>query len=142
MKFNQEEVEGHLLDLAMQVSEGEADAMETYAIIQTLRKALESIEKGVKAEAIEAAMGHYADKGEVSYKGFKFKFQQGRRMFDFKHIPAWKKTNDALKEIEELAKVASEKGSGQYVDENTGEVIEIEPAIVSYAAASLSVSKA
>lgn len=141
MKFNQEEVEGHLLDLAMQVSEGEADAMETYAIIQTLRKALESIEKGVKAEAIEAAMGHSADKGEVNYKGFKFKFQQGRRMFKFDHIATWKKTNDALKEIEELAKVASEKGSGQYVDENTGEVIEIEPAIVSYAAASLSVSK-
>ena len=135
MKFNQNEVEEHLLDLAMQVSEGEADAMETYAIIQTLRKALESIEKGVKAEAIEAAMG------QVAYKGFKFKFQQGRRMFKFDHISAWKKTNDALKEIEELAKVASEKGSGQYIDENTGEIIEIEPAIVSYAAASLSVSK-
>jgi len=141
MKFNSAEVEEHLNDLAMQVSEGEADAMETYGIIQTLRKTLESIEKGIKAEAIESALGHSADKGEVSYKGFKFKFAQGRRMFKFDHIPSWKKANETLKEIEELAKVASEKGSGQYLDEETGEVIEIEPAIVSYAAASLSVSK-
>jgi len=140
MKFNSAEVEEHLNDLAMQVSEGEADAMETYGIIQTLRKTLESIEKGIKAEAIESALRHSADKGEVNYKGFKFKFAQGRRMFKFDHISSWKSANDTLKDIEEMAKAAASKGSGEYVNQETGEVIE--PAIVSYAAASLSVSKA
>jgi hypothetical protein len=61
-------------------------------------------------------------------------------MFKFDHISSWKSANDTLKDIEEMAKAAASKGSGEYVNQETGEVIE--PAIVSYAAASLSVSKA
>lgn len=135
-KLTLQEISTHLENLAMDVAEGEADAMDVYAALQSIRKSADLMEKAVKEEAIEEAMKWGADKGPVERNGFLFQFKSGRSMFKYDHIPVIRETSKRLKHLQELAKSGTKKGAEQ-VDTDTGELIA--PAIVEYAKDSLSV---
>jgi len=118
--------------------EGEKDPMEVYAILQTIRKSIEPIEKSVKAQAIEKALEAGADKEPVRYFGFEFRYKNGARRADYKHLASWVDANKDLKKIEKLAKTAEEMGQPM-VNPDTGEMVD--PVRYTYNASSLSVSQ-
>lgn len=131
-----QEISTHLENLAMDVAEGEADAMDVYAALQSIRKSADLMEKAVKEEAIEKAMQFGADKGPVERNGFVFQFKSGRSMYKYSHIKPWEEAQKRMKMLEELAKLGA-KNSCEMPDPETGEVIA--PAIVEYSKDSLSV---
>jgi hypothetical protein len=138
MKITIEDVEEFFSNRAMDVAEGVADPMVVYAELSRAAKVIDPLKDAVKAEAIERATEHGADKGKIPYKGYTFEFRKGRSMYDYKHIAPWKDAEAERKRIEELAKAAA-KAQQEIADPETGEVIA--PVIVTYASDSLIVTK-
>ena len=135
-KITLRDISTHMETLAMDVAEGEADAMDVYAALQSIRKSADLMEKAVKDNAIEEAMKWGADKGPVERNGFVFRFQSGRSMYKYSHIKPWEEAQKRMKMLEELAKLGQKNGC-EMPDPETGEVIA--PAIVEYSKDSLSV---
>jgi predicted transcriptional regulator len=138
MKISIEQVEEFFSNRAMDVAEGVADPMDVYAELSRTEKLTNALKDAVKAEAIERAKEHGADKEKVSYHGHTFQFRQGRSIYNYKHIAPWKAAEAEKKRIEELAKAAA-KAQQEIADPETGEAIA--PVIVTYASDSLIVSK-
>ena len=90
--------------IAEQVEKGEYNALEAYAQL----KREEVILKSCIARVIDAAVEEaekYPEKKFEAY-GYAFERREGRKMYDFKHIPAWIAAKAVVKEIEDRAKAA------------------------------------
>lgn len=90
--------------IAEQVEQGEYNPLEAYAQL----KREEAILKSCIARVIEAAVEEaekYPEKKFEAY-GYAFERREGRKMYDFKHIPAWIAAKGEVKAIEERAKAA------------------------------------
>lgn len=135
--MNKQDVLTYIEDLAMEVAEGNADALETYSFLQIVRKKADDMEKAVKDEAMETAMALGVDKAPTTYKGCLIKFVPSRTTYKFDHIGPWAEVNERRKYLEELAKLAAKKGAEQ-VDSETGELIP--PAQAQHSKEGLSIS--
>jgi hypothetical protein len=98
--------------IAEEVEKGDYNPLEAYAQL----KREEAILKSCIARVIEAAVEEaekYPEKKFEAY-GYAFERREGRKMYDFKHIPAWIAAKGEIKAIEDRAKAAlaaSDKGS-------------------------------
>jgi len=118
------------------IEEGNKPALETYALLNTLKKEIESIINQVKPYALEEAK----QEPEKTFErdGYKFSFTNGRANYKFDHDNYYNEYKAQLKEREALMKQAAKawEMNNQIVDEN-GEVVP--PATVSYSQDVLSV---
>jgi hypothetical protein len=137
--MNTHEIITHIQDLAMEVAEGNQDALEVFGLLQVLRKEADNMEKAVKEQAMETAMGLGVEKSPTSYKGFNIKFVPSRTSYKFDHIGPWAEAEKRKKYLEDLAKLAAKNG-GDQVDSETGEIIP--PAHTSFSKEGLSISLA
>lgn len=124
-------------NLAMDVAEGEIDAMDVYGTLQSIRKHADSMEKAVKQQAIDEAVDTWgADKEPVERNGFLFTYRSGGMTYKYDHIESWKDAKAGMVDIQEIAKDALKKGC-ELPNPETGEMIP--PAVAKNSASSLSV---
>lgn len=135
--MNTHEIITHIQDLAMEVAEGNLDALEVFGLLQVIRKEADNMEKSVKEQAMEKAIELGVEKSPTSYKGFGIKFVPSRTSYKYDHISPWAEAEKRKKYLEDLAKLAAKNG-GDQVDSETGEIIP--PAIASYSKEGLSIS--
>lgn len=135
--MNKQEILTAIEDLAIEVAEGNADALETFSFLQIVRKKADDMEKAVKEEAMETAMALGVDKAPTTYKGCLIKFVPSRTTYKFDHIGPWKEAEKRKKYLEDLAKMAAKQGAEQ-VDSETGELIP--PVHTSFSKEGLSIS--
>jgi len=124
-------IERMFADTVQKVVDGELDALEVYAKMKQFNNHLQDCIKAVQEEAIREAE-RYGEKS-FEHKGMSFEFREGRRTYDFKHIPEWVEEKNKLKEIEKRAKTAAHM-NGTFVDED-GAVVE--PCIIKHSSPSL-----
>jgi len=113
----------HKLAKAVEAAEeGNASALEVYAILKDDLKVLQSAIKQIEPDALEEAFSNYSEKTFTDH-GFKFEKRNGGSTYKFDHIPQWVKKQKELKEIEMKAKQMYDgyKKGMQVADEN-GEV--------------------
>lgn len=130
-----EQIKRTIADTVQQVVNGEQDALLIYKEIVDFEKFIKECKEQILDEVIAEAQ-KYKEK-TFEHKGFRFQLNEGRRTYDFKHIPAWVEAYSKLKEIEERHKNASANEKiGMIVDDN-GEIIQ--PAVVKYSKPSLTI---
>ena len=111
--------------LVQDVQDGNEDPLKAYVELMKLQKSIEEAIKYIKDEAINAASNYGKEKFEKY--GYEIKYNQGRKIWDFKNIRQWNEYKQKLAEVEEFGKLAYsayEKG-GQFVDPDTGEIIPV-----------------
>lgn len=91
-------------EIAEQVEKGEFDPLKAYAHLKREEAILKSCIARVQEAAVEEAE-KYEDK-KFEAHGFQFERREGRKMYDFKHIPEWIEAKGALKTVEDKAKAA------------------------------------
>jgi hypothetical protein len=120
------------------VVDGTADPIEVYANLNDLAKFIDA----AKAEIFDNVLNE-AQKFEsktFQYKGFEVQVSEGRKMYDFKHIPQWSEAQHQLKEIEERAKAAAlNVNKGFITATNDGE--EVQPCIIKFSKPSLTIKQ-
>ena len=130
-----EQLKRQFADTVQKVVDGEVDALEIYAQLKDFEKHFKDCLAVVQEDAIKDAE-RYGEKS-FDHSGFKFELREGRRTYDFKHIPEWVDVKNKLKEIENDAKTSASM-NGTFVKEG-GEVVE--PCIIKYSAPSLIVKQ-
>lgn len=99
--------------------------------IRAMQKMLEYAAEKIEGMAIEEAVKHPA-----SYLSDEIKVSQGRKMYDTSNTPHIAELKEKIKELEKVAKSIKEKSI--IVNQDTGESVEINPAVVSYGKESIS----
>ncbi len=115
-------------ELRMKAIDGLISPLVAYAELKDLKAHLDLALKDVTPIALEEADKY--DKN-FSYDGFKFERRNGRVTYDFKHLDAWQKANNAKKFAEEQAKQALKamETGGCLIDDDG---VVIEPPKVKY----------
>lgn len=135
-----EAIKKQLSNTVQEVLDGHFSALESYAELSVLKKHLETCIEKIKQSAVNEATKE--DQKTFQKLGFEFTYSEGRRSYDFKHIPAWSDLTNKRTEIEKLAKIAADgyvKSTGKTIVDENGEVIE--PCIVKYSSPILQVKK-
>ena len=116
-------MEKELLDMATQVTQGNANALEIYVKFKAIDKVLQDCIKSVQPEAIAEAH-KYSEKTFEAY-GAHIEKKAGAGKWDYKHISKWSEEKENLKHIEEMAQIAfkSMQHGTQYFDDK-GEQVE------------------
>lgn len=122
----------YIAGMTQGVINGEKDPLIAMAELKSMAAIIKKAMTEVEPIAIDEAMKY---EKTFDYKGFVFTRKEGRRMYSFKHIEAWKNAKEELTEIEEQAKKAASV-SGTVVTDD-GEVVD--PAQVTFTKASLTV---
>lgn len=132
--MNPQKVNTDLMVLVDGVTAGEVSPSLAYLQLKELETMIQNALKSIKGDA-EVEIRRYceesSDKVSIIH-GKQVKLVEGRRSYDYSHIPQWANTKDELKRIEDEAKRAADaniKGRA-IVDEATGEVIT--PAVVKW----------
>jgi hypothetical protein len=90
--------------IAEEVEKGEYNPLAAYAQLKRDEANLKSCIARVIEAAVEEAE-KYPEKKFEAY-GYAFERREGRKMYDFKHIPAWIAAKGEIKAIEDRAKAA------------------------------------
>lgn len=126
-----------LMRIVSGVEEGNLNPLEGFIALRDISKVAEASIKQIESAAMAEAAKH--GKKGTAY-GYEFTLSEGRRNYKFDHIEAWKAKKDELIYLEEIAKRASDNHSkGVQSVTMDGEVLE--PAIVTYSKASLTLRK-
>lgn len=121
-------------ELVQQVIDGNADPLEAYIHIKDLERYIKQCNEAVEPLAYQEA-DKWTEKTFV-YKGAEIQKKNSAGRWDFTNVALYKESQQRLKQIEELAKVAA-KGGATVVDEKSGEVVE--PAVYTEGKAIISI---
>jgi hypothetical protein len=91
-------------ELVQQVLDGYESPLQALAILKEEKEHVEKCIKEIEDVALDEAQKQGAK--SFQYKNWSFELRNGRRIFDFKHIPEWVERQQSLKEVEERAKHA------------------------------------
>lgn len=110
----------YIKDLAIKVFNGELKALDAYAELHAIKKDLDDAIESVKEQAITDVI-EYGKEGTV-INGYRFIKTNAAGRWMFGNVTLYNQYKDKLKNIEELAKMASKTGG--HVTTEDGEVIE------------------
>ena len=109
------------------IKDGEG-SIEDYRALYFEFKRISELEKEFKKECQE-----YFDRfDKKELESFNIEKRQGRKTYDFKHISEWVKAKNNLSKIESKCKAALELDELDYIDQDSGEIIEREVPRVKY----------
>lgn len=117
------------------VKDGAVNALDAFADLKAIIAAAQDAMKEVEPLAMEEAMKYPKT---FDHHGLKFTRTDGRRLYNYKHIPEWVEQEAKLKAIEQEAKDAAEQqAKGNIIAGDDGVVKDA--AIVTFTKSSLSV---
>lgn len=121
--------------LVTDTQEGKMNALDAFADLKALMGEVADALKEVEPLAMEEAMKYPKT---FDHHGLKFTRTDGRRLYNYKHIPEWVEQEAKLKAIEQEAKDAAEQqAKGNIIAGDDGVVKDA--AIVTFTKSSLSV---
>lgn len=112
------------------IESGDIDSIPFFLELRNVKKLIEDTLNQISENVLSDLSGQPKE-----INGFKIEPQNGRAMYNFKHIPEWVDLQRQIKEVENRSKIAL---SNMIIDENTGEVVA--PAIVTYSKDTIKVS--
>ena len=112
----------YVSDVVSKIEAEEVDALGVYFELSELEKELGKAREQIFPHVLNEINKY--DKKELAEMNIQY--SEGRRSFDFKHIPQWQSKKEELSKVEDLAKKALDaaKDGMQIFDPATGEVIE------------------
>ena len=126
------------------VDDGFTDNLTAFACLTELHKAIQEVAESIKDEALKEAVQY--SRATFEHKGFIFAAKKGGRMYDFSNCgdevletltESQNKTKERIKARQTMLKALRE--SKHKFNEETGEVYEIHPPVVTYKKDSLTV---
>lgn len=108
-------------EITEQVSEGNMRSIQAYAQAHIL----EQVAKQIKASVKDAATDEASEPSTIA--GMEYARKEAGTRYDYSNSPEWVELNDRKKELE--AKLRALKSPEQFVDPETGELIERNPPI-------------
>jgi len=103
------------------IEDGYADITAVYFHLNSLNKMITSKMNILKEQLITEIKKN--DKNELYYDNHKFTLTSGGK-YDYKHIVSWVSLNKQLKEIEKISQTLYKRNETEFINEETGEVIE------------------
>lgn len=117
-------MKSHLDFLVWQVENGDANAIEVFAVVKKIEKLFADAKTKIDEYALEEARKY----GSTSFDahGIKCELRSGGKRFDYKNIQEWNVASENLKSIEEKYKLAyTNHSKGLMAVSNDGEVLEL-----------------
>lgn len=133
------QLQDQFLKILEQVESGDINFLEAVIEVRKIKLGINSLLKDLDAFENEYynEIQMEASEHQNEYKGAKFEFRNGRKMFDFKGIDEVEKANQELKAIKDKYQSAWENRQKGLVpiDEETGEILNLP--VVKYGKSSL-----